>query len=165
MAIFGSPSTVRAQTAANPALQQAMDYVDKLLQTGSPERARLFALPAGESVKVELGGGMFAIDAAYLSKPRPDVFFETHRKYIDVQAVLEGEEFMEIADLKRLTLDVPYDAERDLIKYKDYADTSVLRARDGEIMVFFTVDGHMSHAVSKPVLVRKTVVKVPADGK
>ncbi|HKB56254.1 MAG TPA: YhcH/YjgK/YiaL family protein [Lacunisphaera sp.] len=162
MAIFGSPSTVRAQTAATPALQQALDYVEKLLRSDSPERARLFALPAGESVRVELGGGMFAIDAAYLSKPRPGGFFETHRKYIDVQAVLEGEEAMEIADLKRLTLDVPYDAERDLIKYRDYADTSVLRAREGEVMVFFPVDGHMSHAVTRPVLVRKSVVKVPA---
>lgn len=161
MAIFGSPSTVRAQTAANPALQQALDYVEKLLRRDSPERARLFALPAGESVKVELGRGMFAIDAAYLSKPRSDVFFETHRKYIDVQAVLAGEESMEIADHRRLTLDVPYDADRDLIKFKDYTDTSVLRAREGEVMVFFPVDGHMSHAVNQPVLVRKTVVKVP----
>ncbi|MDB6165968.1 MAG: YhcH/YjgK/YiaL family protein [Lacunisphaera sp.] len=138
-----------------------MDYVDKLLRRDSPERARIFALPAGGTVKVDLGEGMFAIDAAYLSKPRAEVFFETHRKYIDVQAILEGEESMEIADLGRLTLDVPYDAERDLIKYRDYAPTSVLRARAGEVMVFFPVDGHLSRAVTQPVLVRKTVVKVP----
>ena len=165
MAIFGSPSTVRGQIAANPALQLALDYVGKLLRHDSPERARLFALPIGETVRVELGKGMVAIDAAYMSKARPDVFFETHRKYIDVQAVLEGEESMEIADRSRLTLDVAYDAERDLIKYKDFAGTSVLRAREGEIMVFFPVDGHMSHAVVQPVLVRKSVVKVPVDGK
>ena len=161
MAIFGSLNTVRAQTASKPNLQKALYYVEKLLQPGSAERNRISALPAGESVRVELGDGMFAIDAAYLAKPRSDVFFETHRKYIDVLAVLEGEESMEIADRARLTLDVPYDAERDLIKYRDYTDTSVLRARNGEIMVFFPVDGHMSHAVAKPVLVRKTVVKVP----
>jgi YhcH/YjgK/YiaL family protein len=161
MAIFGSPSTVRAQTAASPRLQAALDYVDKLLRRDSPERARIFALPAGGTVKVDLGEGMFAIDAAYLSKPRAEVFLETHRKYIDVQAILEGEESMEIADLGRLTLDVPYDAERDLIKYQDYAPTSVLRARAGEVMVFFPVDGHLSRAVTQPVLVRKTVVKVP----
>ena len=161
MAIFGSLDTVRAQMAAQPSLQKALDYVQKLLRWDSPEHIRIFALPAGESVRVELGDGMFAIDAAYLAKPRVDVFFETHRKYIDVQAVLDGEESMEIADRTRLTVDVPYDAERDLVKYRDYADTSVLRARNGEIMVFFPVDGHMSHAVTKPVLVRKSVVKVP----
>jgi len=163
MAIFGSLETVRAQTGAQPALQGALDYVEKLLRLDSPERARMFALPPGETVRVDLGNGMLAIDAAYLSKPRDGVFFETHRKYIDVQAVLAGEESMEIADRSRLTMDVPYDAERDLIKYQDYAETSVLRARAGEIMVFFPVDGHMSHAVSQPGLVRKSVVKVPVS--
>ena len=162
MAIFGSLSAVRVQTAASARLQKALDYVAKLYHAGSPERARIFALPAGESVKVELGEGMFAIDAAYLSKRPPEVFFETHRKYIDVQAILVGEEAMEIADRSRLTLDVPYNAERDLIKYALYAETSVLRAREGEIMVFFPDDGHMSRAADQPVLVRKCVVKVPA---
>jgi YhcH/YjgK/YiaL family protein len=161
MAIFGSLETVRAQTAAQSGLQKALDYVAKLMRHDAPERARLFALPAGETVRVDLADGMFAIDAAYVSKARTDVFFETHRKYIDVQAVLAGEESMEVADRSRLTLDVPYDAERDLIKYKDFTDTSVLRAREGEIMVFFPADGHMSHAVAQSVLVRKSVVKVP----
>lgn len=161
MAIFGSLSTVRDQTAAYPSLQKALQYVTKLQQPDSPERTRLFALAAGESVKVDLGDGVFAIDAAYLSKLKPEAFFETHRKYVDVQAVLLGEESMEIADRARLTVDVPYNAERDLIKYCDYTETSVLRARDGEIMVFFPVDGHISHAVTEPVLVRKCVVKVP----
>ena len=162
MAIFGSLSTVRKQTASLASLQKALDYVEKLSRPDSPERARIFALPPGESVRVELGDGLFAIDAAYLTKSRPAVFFETHRKYIDVQAILAGEESMEIADRARLTLEVPYDVERDLIKYLDYAPTSILRARDGEVAVFFPVDGHMSHAVDQPVLVRKTVVKVPA---
>lgn len=162
MAIFGSLETVRAQMASQPGLQTALDYVAKLATAGTPERTRLFALATGETVKVDLGGGMFAIDAAYLSKPRPDVFFETHRKYTDVQAVLEGEEAMEIVDRSRLTIDVPYDGERDLVKYRDTPGASVLHARPGEVEVFFPADGHMSHAVASSVLVRKCVVKVPA---
>ena len=50
MAIFGSLDTVRAQTTAQPKLQKALDYVQKLSRLDSPERARLFALPVGESV-------------------------------------------------------------------------------------------------------------------
>ena len=161
MAIFGSLSTVRAQTAGSSRLAAALDYVEKLQQAGSPERARIFALPPGEHVKIDLGGGMFAIDAAYMTRARAEGFFETHRKYIDVQAVLAGEESMEIADLGRLKLEVPYDAERDLIKYHDCTETSVLRAQAEVVAVFFPVDGHMSHAVAAPVLLRKTVVKVP----
>jgi YhcH/YjgK/YiaL family protein len=104
---------------------------------------------------------MVAIDAAYAGKARGEMFFETHRKFIDVQAVLEGEEAMEIADCSRLTVDVPYNAERDLIKYCDCTETSVLRAKAGEIMVFFPVDGHMAYAGPGRGLVRKCVVKVP----
>jgi len=161
MAIFGSLSTVRSQTAGSARLQAALDYVARLQREDSPEHTRLFALPPGENVKVDLGDGMFAIDAAYLSKTRAEVFFETHRKYIDVQAVLAGEESMEIADRARLALDVPYDAERDLIKYRDQAGASVLWAQPEVVAVFFPTDGHMSHAVTAPALVRKTVVKVP----
>ena len=161
MAIFGSLPTVRMQTASSNRLQQALAYVEKLARPGSPERVRLFALAPGESVKVDLGDGMFAIDAAYPSRTRAEVFFETHRKYVDVQAVLEGEEAMEIADRARLTLDVDYEEARDLVKYRDFADTSVLRAHDGIVAVFFPEDGHLSRAVAQPVLVRKCVVKVP----
>ncbi len=162
MAIFGLLPTVRAQTSLHPGLAKALDYVEKVSRADSPERARLFALAAGESVKVELGDGVFTIDAAYMSRSRPETFFETHRKYIDVQILFAGEEAMEIADRELLTVQVPYDAEKDFIKYADYGTPSVLRVKGGVIAVFFPVDGHMAHAVAQPVLVRKTVVKVPA---
>lgn len=164
MAIFGLLPTVRTQTASHPGVQTALDYVDKVSRADSPERARLFALGAGESVKVELGDGVIAIDAAYMSRSRPEVFFETHRKYIDVQVLFAGEEAMEIADRAALSVAVPYDDEKDFVKYADYGTPSVLRVQDGVVAVFFPVDGHMAHAVSAPVLVRKTVVKVPAAG-
>jgi len=161
MAIFGSLSTVRGQTAGSPRLEQALTYVEKLQREGSPERARLWALAPGEVVKVDLGDGMFAVDTAYASKARAEVFFETHRKYIDVQAVLAGEEAMEIVDGSRLELDVPYNAERDLVKYRDFAGASILHATPELVAVFFPADGHQAHAVGDSVLVRKTVVKVP----
>ena len=162
MAIFGLLPTVRAQTAPHPGLVQALDYVEKIARADSPERARLFALAAGESVKVELGDGIFSIDAAYVSRLPAETFFETHRKYIDVQVLFAGEEIMEIADRALLTLDVPYDVEKDFIKYQVYGTPSKLLVKDGVVAVFFPVDGHMAHAVAQPVLVRKVVVKVPA---
>lgn len=163
MAIFGSISTVRVQTAGQPGLQKALDYVDKLLRNDSPERVRMFALPAGKSVRTELGGGMFAGDAAYLSKPRPDCFFESHRKYIDVQVVLEGEEVIELEDISRLTVSQPYLEERDVIKYADTPAASRLVLRAGDAAILYPVDGHLPSLQlgDSRVLVRKTVVKVP----
>jgi biofilm protein TabA len=62
-----------------------------------------------------------------------------------------------------MTVDTPYNPERDLIKYLDFHDTSLLSAREGLVAVFFPVDGHISRAVGPAVLVRKTVVKVPVS--
>jgi len=162
MAIFGSLSTVRAQTVAQPKLRAALDYVEKILRRDSPERARIDALAVGETKRADLGNGMVAIESAYLSKARPDCFFESHRKFIDVQAVIEGAEIMEVAEVSRLTVTQPFIEERDFIKYADCADASVLRADAGVVALFFPADGHMpSLAAGQPALVRKTVVKVP----
>jgi YhcH/YjgK/YiaL family protein len=124
-------------------------------------RRRIDAVAVGVTERTELAGGSFALDQAYLSKPRAEAFLESHIKYIDVQAVMAGEEIQEVVDITRMTVDAPYNPERDLIKYHDFRDTSLLSAREGLVAVFFPVDGHISRATGPAELVRKTVVKVP----
>lgn len=163
MAIFGSLSTVRAQCRGLAYFDPAFAYLDDLAKTGSPARKRLDALAAGESGRVELADGMFAIEQVYRSKPRAEGFFESHRKYIDIQVVLAGEELMEVAEIGHLPVKTPFDADRDVIIYGDFAGASVLRFRAGEAGVYFPADGHMPGLMgaSGSQLVRKTVVKVP----
>ncbi len=163
MAIFGSLSTVRAQCRGLAYFDPAFAYLDDLAKTGSPARKRLDALAAGESGRVELADGMFAIEQVYRSKPRAEGFFESHRKYIDIQVVLAGEELMEVAEIGHLPVKTPFDADRDVIIYGDFAGASVLRFRAGEAGVYFPADGHMPGLMgaSGSQLVRKTVGKVP----
>jgi biofilm protein TabA len=161
MAVFGSLSTVRDQLAHDPRFNAAFAYLAEARQPASASYRRLMAVAVGVTERIELADGAFALEQAYLSKPRAEAFLESHRRYIDVQAVLAGDEIQEVVDIARLTMDVPYDAGRDLIKYLDCRDTSLLGAREGLVAVFFPVDGHISRASDKPVLVRKTVVKVP----
>jgi len=161
MAVFGSLSAVRAQLAHDPRFTAAFDYVAQALDGASAVHRRIGGVAVGVTEKVELAGGAFALEQAYLSKPRAETFLESHRKYIDVQAVVAGEEIQEVVDITRMTVDAPYVAERDLIKYLDFRDTSRLSAREGLVAVFFPVDGHISRAADEPMLVRKTVVKVP----
>lgn len=134
-----------------------------MAKPGSPARKRLEALGAGESGRVELPGGMFAIEQVYRSKPRSEGFFESHRKFIDIQVVLAGEELMEVAEIGHLPVKTPYDADRDVIIYADHAGASVLRFQAGEAGVYFPVDGHMPGLMGAggAQVVRKTVVKVP----
>lgn len=163
MAIFGSLSTVRAQCRGLSYFDPAFAYLEEVARAGTPARRRLEAIAAGESGRVELANGLFAIEQVYRSKPRPEGFFESHRKYIDIQVVLAGEEFMEVAEIGHLPVKTPYDADRDVIIYADYRGASVLRFQAGEAGVYFPVDGHMPGLMGAggAQLVRKTVVKVP----
>ena len=162
MAIFGPLSVVAAQLAQDARFQAAFDYARAALAPGSAARGRLAGLGTGESTKVELAGGAFAIEQVYPARARPEGFFESHSQYIDVQILVEGEELMEVEDITRLAVAEAYNPERDFLKYRDTAVASVLTVRAGDVAVFFPEDGHMpSLQWRAPGLVRKSVVKVP----
>lgn len=162
MAQFATFATLRAQQAA-PQFAAAYAYVEEVLRPGSPAHTRIMGLGVGTSERVELSGGAFAMEQVYLAKARPDGFFESHRKYIDVQVILSGEEAMEVEDIARLTPTMEYNADRDLAKYADTARASRLIMRAGDAALFFPADGHMPslRLGETSQLVRKTVVKVP----
>ena len=163
MALFGSIATVHAQVSRPEAFAATFAYLGELFQPASAAGARLRGIAVGDSQKTELAGGAFAIEQVYETKVRADGFFESHRKYIDVQVVFEGEELMEVADIARATVRKGYNAERDFIIYEDCAGAAGLKLRVGEAAVFFPSDVHMPGLIvgREPVLVRKTVIKVP----
>lgn len=163
MALFGSLSTLRAQAPQTPGFSAAFAYVEDLLRPDSPARARLRGITSGSSQKIELAGGAYAIEQVYATKPRAEGVFESHRKYIDVQVIVEGDEQMEVIDLGHCTLRQAYDAEKDFMLHLDHPAASKLRLGPGEGAIFFPVDVHMPTLQAGPVaaLVRKTVVKVP----
>jgi biofilm protein TabA len=162
MAIFGPFTSIKQQIATDPRFGAALDYVTEVLQAGSAARARMARVEPGATERIELAGGSFALEQTYRPKPRPEGFFESHRKYIDVQVIVEGEELMEVEDVARLNVTDAYNPERDFIKYADTAVASVLRMRTGDVAVFYPEDGHMPSLHWRGTgLVRKTVVKVP----
>lgn len=162
MAIFGTLSVLRAQTEGRAKFAPAFPYLEEMFREGSEARKRMLALTIGQTEKIDLGEGMFALEQCYESRVRYDAF-ESHRNYIDIQVLVVGEELMEIADISKLPVTKPYDADRDVIIYGDYRLTSVLRLAVGDGAVFFPKDAHMPNlrVGADPVFVRKTVVKVP----
>ncbi len=162
MAIFGSIDVLRAQTEGRANFAPAFSYLDEVFQEGSEARARILAMTVGSVEKVDLGGGLFAMEQCYESKERYN-WSESHRKYIDIQVIVAGEEFMEVANIEKLPVKEAYDESRDVIIYDDFSGTSVLRVGAGEGAVYFPEDGHMPNlrVGADPVLMRKVVVKVP----
>ncbi|MBI5769974.1 MAG: YhcH/YjgK/YiaL family protein [Verrucomicrobia bacterium] len=163
MALYGSIETVREQAPKQGGIATAFAYLDELMQPGSAAHARVRAIAPGDTVKTELAGGVFVIEQTYETRLRADGFFESHRKFIDVQVVVEGEEAMEIADVSRMTVKQPYNEKRDLIIYEDNTEASLLRVHAGQVAVFFPNDVHMPtlRVRAAAVNVRKCVVKVP----
>jgi biofilm protein TabA len=162
MALFGSLSTLRIQLTRPEHFAAAFSFVEEAGRAGSAAHRRLFGLTAGQSERTELPGGAFALSQVYLTKPRSEGKWETHRAYIDVQALYAGEETMEVTDRGRLTVAEDLSATRDAIFYQPFDQGSVLRFGAGDVGIYFPPDAHMGGlALAAPVLVRKVVVKVP----
>lgn len=115
--------------------------------------------------KVELAGGnrLYAIMQSYLSRTYEAGKYEDHRKYIDIQYIISGEERIEyLHDAKGLDVSSPYDAEKDIAFYGSKPGTpAILRA--GSFMILFPGEIHKpSLALDAPSAVRKAVIKVLA---
>lgn len=163
MALYGTLETIRAQVALQKGFATAFAYADELLRAGSPVQARVRALATGSRQRTELGEGVFVSEECYMSKARADGFFESHRKYIDVQIIFEGEELMEVADILTMKARAPYDETRDFLGYEDNTHASVLKVFPGQAAVFFPPDVHMPTLRVREAggLVRKCVIKIP----
>ena len=162
MAMFGSCDTMRSRCAPFLELRAALDYAAEALTPGSEIHARITDLACDSVHRHELAGGAYALEMAYKTKGRPEGFFETHRKFIDVQVMVTGEELMEVVAAGGLVVAQTYDEARDLIKYTDTDTASVVRAQAGDVVVFWPEDAHMPSLMARePGLVRKTVIKVP----
>lgn len=163
MALFGSLPVLRAQADPRGLFAPAFAYLEELFHPGSSTGQRLDAVPIGETRRVELAEGSFALEQVYRSKSRAEGFFESHRNYIDVQVIFAGAEWIEVIGIDELEIREPYNPTRDLIIYQDVAGASLLHVTHGHAAIFYPEDGHMpglSGSVA-PAVVKKTVIKVP----
>ena len=164
MAIFGSLKTVRAQTTGRGAhYKAAFDYIAECSKPGSAAHTLLHSLDVGGSGRVELGDGAFALPQVYMTKaPRETGFFESHLAYVDVQAIIAGEEIVEVTDVANLKVKEDRTPAKDVIIYEMYNEGALVRLRGGEVAVLDPVDAHMPCiAVKESSLIRKIVVKIP----
>lgn len=87
---------------------------------------------------------------------------EAHRKYADIQYLIDGEEYIGVAPLSAMTEEVEAHPERDIWFYR--GETDLIRMGKGRFLVLFPEDAHAPCiAVGAPAPVRKCVVKVLAD--
>lgn len=162
MAIFGSLSTLRGQAPRTPAFAAALAYAAEILTPGSAAHARLLALAPGETVRIELGGGVHAMEQVYRTRAREEGRWESHRAHVDLQLLVAGEELVEVAEAAGLAVEEDRTPGADVILYAPAAPSGVLRLVAGGAALLFPPDAHLTGLATGPAaLVRKTVVKVP----
>ncbi len=142
---------ISGQIAMTPAMQKAIDFLRQ-------NRGR--ELPAG---KVEIDGKrVVASVQAYETIVTDAPKMEAHRKYIDVQFIVSGEEVIAWTPLERLTITQAYDETKDNC-FGTVPSKEVTRVylRAGQLAVLYPEDGHAPKlAAGKSAPVNKIVVKV-----
>lgn len=116
----------------------------------------LDAIPSG---KHDIDGDtIFALVQEYQTKPLAECKLESHKKYIDIQYVIRGEEFMGVTTKNNQTI-VEVNAEKDYTFYE--GSTSLVRVSKGMFTIFFPDDLHQPCVKTESVSeVKKVVIKV-----
>lgn len=99
-------------------------------------------------------------------KVLPEAIAESHKKYIDVQIVLKGEEMMYVPAITAPAAATEYNESKDVIKYDavPFDACHGLRVSEGNFVIFFENELHApSMSVTNEVTTdRKAVIKVLA---
>jgi YhcH/YjgK/YiaL family protein len=132
----------------NPLFQDIVDFL-KTNDLNKLEEGKHFIKEKDLFVNIQVAKG----------KTKEEAKLETHRRMIDIQIPLSGEEtfgYTPLCDLPELE----YNEEKDIIKYDGPADTYVT-CKPGEMAIFFPQDGH-APCISNEPSIRKAIFKVKA---
>jgi len=138
----------------------------KQYQVNKPYWDKAFAFLKNSDLQT-MAVGRYAIDgdnvyAMITENPTKDLDstkWESHRNYIDLQSVINGEEKIGVADITKLTVTMPYDAAKDVANYS--GDGKFYTALPKTFFLFFPGDAHRPNITTsgnKPD--KKIVIKI-----
>jgi YhcH/YjgK/YiaL family protein len=102
---------------------------------------------------------IFALISEYKTKSESEGKLEAHKKYIDLQFVISGEELMGYSPFGNQQILEPYKEENDIIFFT--GEKSFSKVSEGMFAIFFPEDVHMP-GISTGIIsdVKKLVIKV-----
>ncbi len=108
---------------------------------------------------IKLSGGNKILVQEYTTKNAEGKLCEAHRNYLDIQYIVEGEEYVGWAPLETLTLDGEFNTEKDKGMYAGPVD--FMRIGAGYCYVVYPEDGHMPGVnLGDAVACKKLVLKL-----
>jgi biofilm protein TabA len=136
----------KQHAALNKNLQKGLEFLN---------RTDLGDLPEG-TYEIE-GDQIFAIVAHASGRQAGEGQLEGHRKYIDIQYIISGNEAMGWKPSPGLTPATDYDSEKDLIFFEERPDSTIL-VPPGSYAIFFPEDAHLPLIGNGPI--HKIIIKV-----
>ena len=109
--------------------------------------------------RYEISDSVYATIQTYLTKD--DAKYEAHRKYIDIQYMIQGIEKIGVIDIQNCISSMGYDEVKDLEFFEDCKREDFLTINEGEFLILYPHDAHKpSIAINEKDIVKKVVVKV-----
>jgi biofilm protein TabA len=131
-----------------------------ILDRGLEEMARLAESPLADGRHELAGQKLAAIFSSYQTGDPEDKPFEAHRRFIDIQVVLQGRETLHWAPLQSLEPQGEYSEAKDVAFFTGPAGIAV-PLEPGWFAVQFPQDAHKPGCLrGSPSPVRKLVIKV-----
>ena len=116
-------------------------------------------LPVG---RYDLENGIFAMVQSYTTRPLEGSQMESHKKYCDLQYLIEGAEKIYWAPLRILTVEDDRTPGEDSILYKSGPEQGYTLLEPGMFGFYAPEDGHMPGiAADEPKPSMKIVFKIP----
>ena len=155
--IYDSNANLSRYANVHPRFARAFAFFEELMANNAPNGCHVLeGTEIEKEIYVNISGGE--------NQPKDSVRAEAHRRYIDVQIVLEGSEAMYVpAETPALT--TPYQADGDYMLYEnvplDACHRLVVNA--GSFALFLAEEMHApghSSLPDAPTKVRKAIIKV-----
>lgn len=111
--------------------------------------------------KVIVNDDFFYSVQSYITKDEKECSLESHRKYIDIQLMLSGNEVMDICDTSRLSVKTEYDEKKDVMYWNLPWRMARTTLRAGDCIVLYPENAHRGAvSLDGPEKVLKIVGKV-----
>lgn len=97
----------------------------------------------------------------YNTKPLNECRYEAHKKYIDIQMLVRGNEAIYVENIDSLNPITAYNVDKDIIFYKNNISSNCFDIKEKECLVLFPQDGHIPCVNESKQLNKKVVFKIP----
>jgi biofilm protein TabA len=107
------------------------------------------------------GDDLYYIVQHYTTKPIDQCRLESHKRYIDIQALIAGQEILGWSPITGLEVVDPYDEAKDIMFYRAGTPIAQTRLEPGIFCLLYPHDAHMpSCQVTGAAAVHKVVLKI-----